>query len=323
MDKKIYSEKFIKDIIKDRDTYKIISKIGKNGYIFFTTDWKNIPRYDKKGNLIPPEVFKAKIIAQRGKLHFQQNYENNFLGSSDTLIDPTILGQLKYTNDYFKDQEGFKIYKKPIPNHTYIVTVDTKQDGTDNYTIIVTDVTVIPFEVVAVYKSNGDYYDIPHKVYHIGTKYNNAIVVQENNVEASLLRILKNDYEYEGLIYKGDGKNYGVRTTKKSKRILLSFLKRFIEEGLIILNDKDIIDELYHFIKNKSGSYSAEEGYHDDLVMGLSLLFHPFINYKNWDNYKGFNDILKEYKQKLQKREKQKEIELKEFFSLAGGFADF
>jgi hypothetical protein len=43
-----------------------------------------------------------------------------------------------------------------------------------------------------------------------------------------------------------------------------------VEEKKLIINDADTISEISTFIQKKS-SYSADEGYHDDLVMPLVL----------------------------------------------------
>ena len=43
-----------------------------------------------------------------------------------------------------------------------------------------------------------------------------------------------------------------------------------VEEQKLIINDADTISEISTFIEKK-GSYEADEGYHDDLVMPLVL----------------------------------------------------
>jgi hypothetical protein len=64
--------------------------------------------------------------------------------------------------------------------------------------------------------------------------------------------------------------NYGIRTTKQIKRIGCQTLKSLIESNKLLIFDPDIIFELSTFIE-KSGSYEADEGYHDDLTMTLVL----------------------------------------------------
>ena len=69
----------------------------------------------------------------------------------------------------------------------------------------------------------------------------------------------------------GGGKTQlGVNTDKKVKRIGCQNFKAMVEENKIIITDADTISEISTFIETK-GSYAADEGYHDDLVMPLVL----------------------------------------------------
>ena len=62
----------------------------------------------------------------------------------------------------------------------------------------------------------------------------------------------------------------GVMTDKKVKRIGCHTIKSLIEEQKLIVQDVDTIAEISTFIEVK-GSYAADEGYHDDLMMPLVL----------------------------------------------------
>jgi hypothetical protein len=209
---------------------------------------------------------------------------------------------------------GLRIFQEPQPGHYYILTADPKQDGMDKIGLHVVDVTGIPFVQVASANLNESFMSMPGRVYDLGTYYNNAMVIQENNVEASLINILQDQYEYEGEIYKERAtggkfkKILGIRTTTKTKKMMLSSLKKFIENGHLIIKDRFTQDELFNFIEKKNGTFSADDGYHDDLVMSLALVFAPFFDIKNWDNFKGFNDYL-ENKQKEQEEQEQDTME--------------
>ena len=54
------------------------------------------------------------------------------------------------------------------------------------------------------------------------------------------------------------------------KSVGCSMLKMLVEQQQLIINDKDTIEETKTFSK-KGKSYEAEEGKHDDLIMGLVL----------------------------------------------------
>ena len=298
----------------------------QNGYNLVEAKWTEVPRWHKDGRPKTPEEFKAEQVAKNGLTHFNQNFGNEFLGSSHTLISGTTLKSINYMNDediiFNSLFDGLRIFEEPKSGHNYILTSDPKQDGIDSIGLHVIDVTNIPFVQVASAKVEESFLVIPNRVFDLGHYYNDAMVVQENNVEANLINTLHDQLEYDGEIFrerKTSGKGFkniwGIRTTTKTKKMMTSFLKKFVEEGLLKINDKRTLDEMFNFIEQKNGSYSAEEGYHDDLVMSLMLVFAPFFDIKNWDDFKGFSSLL----EKRAKQQEKEEAETAEFLDL--GFA--
>jgi hypothetical protein len=298
----------------------------ENGYKLCEASWTEVPRWNKNGTKKLPEEFKREQVAKSGDQHFQQNFGNEFLGSSATLVNGTALKNITP----MKDEEiifnslfnGLKIFEDVKEGHNYILTSDPKQAGIDSIGLHVIDVTNIPFVQVASAKLDESFLVIPNRVFDLGTYYNNAFIVQENNIEANLINVLHDQLEYEGEIFrerKTSGKGFkniwGIRTTTKTKKMMTSFLKKFVEDGLLKVNDKSTLDEMFNFIEKKNGTYSAEEGYHDDLVMSLMLVFAPFFDIKNWDDFKGFSTLLEKRAGQQEKEEK----ETAEFLDL--GFA--
>jgi hypothetical protein len=124
----------------------------------------------------------------------------------------------------------------------------------------------------------------PSVLYRIGKEYNEAYVLIEINSSEQVAEILYAEYEYENIIsvsrtpqgqvvnggFGGNKTQLGVITDKKVKRIGCSNFKSLVEEKKLIINDADTISEISTFIE-KRNSYSADEGYHDDLVMPLVL----------------------------------------------------
>ena len=78
----------------------------------------------------------------------------------------------------------------------------------------------------------------------------------------------------KGQVMDGGFGNYqvqqGVRMSPKVKRVGCTMLKEMIEQDKLLIEDYDIINELSSFVAKK-GSYEAETGHHDDLVMTLVL----------------------------------------------------
>ena len=283
---------------------------NKNGYRYFSTDWKKIPRYNRDGTQKDPNDFKDEIIRKHGKRYFAQNYELEFLGSSNTLISAYTLKNLEPCDEnivsYNTLFDGLRIFEEPIKNNHYIVGVDPNKCGIDNLAIQVLNVTELPFKQVASYNSNISYLNAPSKIFDLGRHYNNAMIIVENNIDNSIVDTLYYQYEYDGEIYKEKNKNLlGFRTTKKSKKILLSILKKLIEENKLIIKDKKTIDELFVFVEQNNGSFSAQDGFKDDLVMALCVCLAPFIEIKDFEDFQTFLKFIETENELLEKEHDQ------------------
>ena len=285
------------------------AKREDSSYNYFTMDWRDVPRYSPvDGSRIDPEDFKMSEISTNGRQYFAQNYELAFLGSSNTLIESTALQNLIPQDE---DQiifnslfSGLRIFEKPIDGHSYIIGVDPAKEGIDKTAIQVLDVTVLPFKQVACANLDDSYLTIPAKLFDLGQYYNWAMVVVENNIDNSIVDNLSFNYEYEGEIFRERGKNLlGFRTTTKTKKQMLSLLKKLIEEDKFKISDKATIDELFVFVQQKNGSFSAQDGYHDDLVMALCIALVPFLNVKRFDDFKGFIELIEKRNEEIKKEE--------------------
>lgn len=259
------------------------AKRGKNTFKTFFTHWSEIPERDEK--------WKQETIANIGEKKFLQEYECDFQGSSNTLISPHILENLVWQdpieipiklkekiNDYSR---YVKIYEDVLPNKNYIIGVDSskKSEEIQGDAIAIQVITAdLPHKQVATIYINDNefvYYEAPELIYHITKYYNNAYLFIENNeIGQEIADILFIDYEYENIYF--EKKNLpGFRTTKRTKRLGCSNLKTYIEFDKLIINDFETIQQLTAFVNNNKGSYEAEKGYSDDLIMALiACLFY-------------------------------------------------
>ena len=328
---KIFFKNEIKNFNIENNKIKITYIYGKNNFIFETVGWREVPRYNKDGSLKNPEDFKKEIIDKFGLLYFKQNYECEFLGSSETLINSESLKRLfeevKEPVKINYIHHGIKIFEEPVEGHHYIIGLDPKKEGTDGAGIQILDVTKMPFKQVASANLNESFLTMPGILFDLGNYYNQAMIVCENNIAESIPATLFYSYEYEGEVFIEKDKNgrpkkeFGVRTTVKTKRLGLSLLKKLIEENQLVINDKETTEQLFHFIKNKKGSYEAEEGYHDDLVMSLVISLAPFFDFKSWDDFKGFVDYLRKTEEEQERLKEIEEQEFEQFLDL--GFSSF
>ena len=293
----IKKKETVLDVVKNKyGTFDVQIDKPSNDMELITVDWRKVPRYDRKGNLIDPEAFKQQVIDRDGLQFFLQAYACEFLGSSHTLISGDVLKEIESVKPkdriFVQGTEEFvKIYEEPLENHKYILSVDPAKDGRDYFALHMIDVTKFPFKQVASGRLQIDYLLMPNFLYDFANSYNTAFTIIENNEGAgqSIADTLKRDFEYENLYYDRTGnkfKNYpGFRTTTKSRAQLLETLKLLIENKKLEIYDADTILELQRFILVKK-KFQAEEGFHDDLVMSLAIAFCLFNDIQNFDDFK-------------------------------------
>lgn len=255
--------------------YKIYTDAvnGKNEFKPIKCTWERHPHRD--------EAWKRETIRNTSEKQFRQEHSCEFLGSSNTLISGDSLERLRYVDPIYEDEYS-RLFKKPIPEHTYVCLVDVGEGAGRDYTVLnVIDITEKPFEQVYIYRRNDiSPWLITPTLIDIGTKYNQAYIQVENNSVGKIVAdTLFYEYEYENTIssrlFKGEEtltgfstRGIGVQMNKKTKMIGCSALKTLIEENIIVINDWNTIQELSWFVKNKT-SYEAEKGKTDDITMTL------------------------------------------------------
>ncbi len=220
-----------------------------------------------------------------GELKFNQEVLCNFLGSSLTLIRADVIAKMTVDQPILS-KDGLDVFERPQKNHTYCGVIDIAAgvEG-DSSTIQMIDITETPYRIVAKYRRN----DItpllfPSVIFKVASEYNNAFILIETNVSDQVAQIMHQELEYENILmvsrangvqaigggFGGQKSQLGVNTDKRVKRIGCHNFKAMVEEDKLLITDPDTISEISTFIE-KRGSYEADEGYHDDLVMPLVL----------------------------------------------------
>ena len=251
----------------------------RNSYVPIEVHWTEVPGRDEK--------WKKETIANTSEQQFATEFECEFLGSTNTLINASKLRMMTYKEPIVK-HEGLNVYENPKKDHTYIITVDVAR-GTknDSSAFVVVDVTNIPYKVVASFKDNEiKPLLFPHKIHHVARAYNHAyVLVEVNDIGEQVSNNLHFDLEYDNIIncymrgravqimgggFSGGKAQLGVRTTKAVKKVGCSNMKQLIEADKLLVDDFDIINELSTYIVH-GNQFQAEEGSNDDLVMCLVL----------------------------------------------------
>ncbi len=254
------------------------SQKGINGFANIRCHWHEAPGRDQKWY----DMQKAVL----GELKAAQEIDAEFMGSARQLLSATVMSRLTYDiplKEYDGEYTGLKIYKVPQKDRVYTMTVDVSRGRhLDASAFTIFDITQYPHTMVATYNNNDVspfmYAGIIHQMHK---NYNDAyILVEINDVGAQVAEELYYTYEVEEMYWtksgdqlgkKGADPYPGIRTTKKTKRIGCANLKDIIEKQQLIVNDSTAISELSTFVQSDSGTWEADDGFHDDQVATLWL----------------------------------------------------
>ena len=252
---------------------------GRNEYVPTDVHWSEVPGRDA--------AWKEQTIANTSEQQFKVEFECEFLGSINTLINPAKLRNLSY-DDPIKRNAGLDIYENPIEEHSYLMTVDVARGlGNDYSAFVVFDITNFPYKIVAKYRNNEIKPMLfPSIIYEVAKGYNNSwLLVEVNDIGDQVANILHFDLEYDNVLmcamrgragqlvgsgFSGKKSQLGVRMTAAVKKLGCSNLKTLLEDDKLLTVDYDIISELTTFAQ-KHNSFEAEEGCNDDLAMCLVI----------------------------------------------------
>jgi hypothetical protein len=252
---------------------------GRNEYVPTDVHWSEVPGRDA--------AWKEQTIANTSEQQFKVEFECEFLGSINTLINPAKLRNLTY-EDPIKRNAGLDIYENPIEEHNYMMTVDVARGlGNDYSAFVVFDITTFPYRIVAKYRNNEIKPMLfPSIIHEVAKGYNGAwLLIEVNDIGDQVANILHFDLEYDNVLmcamrgragqlvgsgFSGKKSQLGVRMTAAVKKLGCSNLKTLLEDDKLLTVDYDIISELTTFAQ-RHNSFEAEEGCNDDLAMCLVI----------------------------------------------------
>ena len=255
------------------------AKENKNNYVPVEVAWRDVPGRD--------DDWKEETIRNIGEERWAQEFEGEFVGGTNTLVNASILKNLVFKAP-IEQKGGVDVYENPKEGHVYAIGVDVSRGENLDYSAFsVFDATEFPYRQVAKYRNSSiSPLLYPSVVASCGQKYNDAyVLVETNGIGQQVSDILHNDMEYENLVLitskgragqvfdGGFGKGstqLGITMSKKVKQVGCSMLKDLIESQKLITNDFETISELSSFV-SKAQSYEADVGCHDDLVMSMLL----------------------------------------------------
>ena len=263
------------------------AKDGLNKFNTVKLHWTAHPERD--------ETWRQEQNRILGPSQAAQECDADFLSSGRSVVDPAILEWYK-ENACCEPAEksGFDrnlwIWNYPNYSKKYLICADVARgDGTDYSAAQVFDLEEM--EQVAEYKGQLGTTEFGNFLIELATKYNDALLVVENNNIgwATLQTIIDRGYEnlfyqeknhlvvdedmHQTNRYRNIDKNKvpGFTTTMKTKPLVIAKMEEYTREKMVKLKSMRLIDELFVFIY-KNSKTEALDGYNDDLVMSYSIL---------------------------------------------------
>jgi hypothetical protein len=259
------------------------AQIGKNDFYPIELKWDLHPDRD--------EQWEATERANMSPREFAQEYDCDFLGSGNSVVEPDILSF--YEQTYIQDPierrfmgGDFWIWQYADYGKSYIVCADVARgDSTDYSAFHVIDIETC--EQVAEYKSQVDTRTYGNMLVSVATEYNNALLVVENaNIGWDVINTII-EKGYQNLYYSpraygemhmdkwmakmgSDQTVPGFTMSAKTRPLVVSKMEAYIRERHFTFHSKRLLEELRVFVW-MHGKAQAQNGYNDDLVMSLGM----------------------------------------------------
>ena len=179
--------------------------------------------------------------------------------SMDVLFDRDTLDSMD-SIEPIREIAGFKLYKKYNPSHRYGSGHDVAGGvGLDSSTSVFIDFDTVPAQVVGVFANNTIKPDVfGDEIARESAMFGNCIVgIEKNNHgHATIARARQLDVnlyqtqQKETKVGYSQPTEYGWLTNGLTKPRMLFALAKAIEDGLLLLNDEDLIYECKGYSRN-------------------------------------------------------------------------
>lgn len=248
---------------------------------------------------------------QQFKQEYPINPQEAFISSGNCIFDkeivinrvqelpkPLKIGYFKYKYDdtmpmgkkisdikWVNDKNGYiEIYELPTI-YKYCIGGDTAGEGSDWFTGHVLNAKTGKQVARLRHQMDEDLY--VRQMYCLGYWYNSkdkegrvnpALMCIESNFSSypnkELVRlgytnmfIREKEDRFSGVI----DKSYGFKTTSVTRPVIIAELVKIVRESVELIYDKLTLEEMLTFVRNEKGRPEAQQGAHDDLVMGLAI----------------------------------------------------
>ncbi len=253
------------------------------------------------------EIIDEGFVGQDGLKLFRQEYpitaREAFITSGDSVFDTTKIADMKLALEgdqtgevqfpsvnfrYDPHQKRFelarygemRVYELPKKGKRYAIGADVAEGIKEGDRSAAQVLSLPELIQVATFQARIDPGDFADTLAALGWWYNGALVAVEINgpgyaTNHRLSRTLLYPYMYNRESYDAQSRTflrrYGWQTNKATKSVLVSDLRKALNENLVQWRDVPTLDEMSTYIETDRGKLEAAPGYYDDLVMSLGI----------------------------------------------------
>jgi len=175
----------------------------------------------------------------------------------------------------FKDNKNgsIKVYEEPVPGYPYVISGDTKGEGSDYYAATVIN-NVTGKRVASMHMDLSNSKPFTWQIYCLGRWYNDALIGIEINFNtAPIEELTRLGYENQYVRRKYDDytkrleKKLGWKTDGNTRPLIIDKEVGIIENDIGLISDIETLEEAMTFVYDENGRPDAMPGKHDDLLL--------------------------------------------------------
>lgn len=222
--------------------------------------------------IFPKQIVSERIAYLRNRQplkvgYFAFEHDDNMKPLADSIL-------------WVDDASGhIRLYQDRQDRTPYVLGGDTAGEGSDYFSAhIINNSTGVQ---AATLHQQFDEIDYAQQCYCLAMHYNKALVGLEVNFSTYPTRKFE-EWNYskmyvrevqDSFTHKLE-KRFGFMTGKITRPLIIAELVTIVRESVNLINDIKTLEEMLTFVKNENGRAEAQEGAHDDLLMGLAITYH-------------------------------------------------
>lgn len=224
---------------------------------------------------------------QMSRKQIAQELLCDFSSSGDTFITNEDMDRVRTMTrspiERWGPDQGVWVWKYALTDRKYVIGADiSRGDSGDFSTAQVIDTSTC--EQVAEFRGKVPPDQFGILLNEIGMRYNKALIAPENNTygfstitklrELGYPNLYMNDRRYQYAVDIPVGK-FGWNTSSATRTTALTKLEELVRNGSLKLSSSRVVDEFKTFMWF-GDSPRAQKGFHDDLIMALSIAINLF-----------------------------------------------